>query len=216
MNDDYIFDEEVDEEAAAELAKRKANEAKNQEAPQAASTNQPGAEGSQQYNNTAGNSTSDSYSSQTTYNTSGTGNQGGYNSDYTYTQGQQPQQKAKKSGNGYAVASMILGIVTLVFFCSCINIVTGILALIFGIIHLTSYGKDGKGMAIAGLITSALGLIALVVCYVLIFSNSVNLSNMSDFPYELYEEYQYPEDLLDDLNYQDFQMDPFYPDGDSL
>ncbi len=216
MNDDYIFDEEVDEEAAAELAKRKANGAKNQEAPQATSTNQPGAEVSQQYNNTAGNSTSDSYSSQATYNTSGTGNQGSYNSDYTYTQGQQPQQKTKKSGNGYAVASMILGIVTLVFFCSCINIVTGILALIFGIIHLTSYGKDGRGMAIAGLITSALGLIALVVCYVLIFSNSVNLSNMSDFPYELYEEYQYPDDLLDDLNYQDFQMDPFYPDGDSL
>lgn len=48
-----------------------------------------------------------------------------------------PQQKQKGDGRGYGIASLILGIVSVLLFCTCINWVTGILAIIFGIIQIT-------------------------------------------------------------------------------
>ena len=47
------------------------------------------------------------------------------------------QQKQKGDGRGYGIASLILGIVSVLLFCTCINWVTGILAIIFGIIQIT-------------------------------------------------------------------------------
>lgn len=59
---------------------------------------------------------------------------------------------------GLSIAAMILGIVSLVFWCYWpISIICGILALIFGIIRMKK--PAGKGMAIAGFVT---GLIAIV------------------------------------------------------
>ncbi len=59
---------------------------------------------------------------------------------------------------GLSIAAMILGIVSLVFWCYWpISIICGILALIFGIIRMKK--PNGKGMAIAGFVT---GLVAVV------------------------------------------------------
>ena len=59
-----------------------------------------------------------------------------------------------------SIAAMILGIVSLVFWCYwTISIICDILALIFGIIRMKK--PAGKGMAIAGFVT---GLIA-IVCW---------------------------------------------------
>lgn len=62
------------------------------------------------------------------------------------------------SKNGFAIASLVLGILS---FC-CFGIVAGALAVIFGILGLKS---QKRGMAIAGIV---LGSIAAVVCLIFI------------------------------------------------
>ncbi|MBR4199853.1 MAG: DUF4190 domain-containing protein [Oscillospiraceae bacterium] len=67
------------------------------------------------------------------------------------------QQKEKKSG--LAIAALILGIVSLVGICCCgLNIITGPLAIIFGIIVLAKK-QNGTGLAITGIVLAAISLI---------------------------------------------------------
>ncbi len=74
-------------------------------------------------------------------------------------QGYMPQQKEPM---GYAIAGMVLGIVSIVCCCSpFVGGVTGVLGLIFSIMVLVQK-KPGKGMAIAGVICAAIGLILMV------------------------------------------------------
>ncbi|OEV21229.1 DUF4190 domain-containing protein, partial [Streptomyces nanshensis] len=65
--------------------------------------------------------------------------------------------------NGLGTAALVLGIISVVGFCMYgVNIVLGILALIFGIIGL-GRAKRGeatnRGMAIAGIITGSVGIV---------------------------------------------------------
>lgn len=72
-------------------------------------------------------------------------------------------QSAQAEKKGFSIASMVLGIVSLVCFCYCyISIPSSILAIIFGILGKK---KGGKGMAIAGLV---LGIIAIALFIILI------------------------------------------------
>ncbi|MCR4674026.1 MAG: DUF4190 domain-containing protein [Lachnospiraceae bacterium] len=87
------------------------------------------------------------------YNENPYNNQNNYNRDYG--------QNDKKVGFG--IASLVLGIISLVFFCSCINVITGVLAIIFGIIQIAKGKGMGKGMAIAGIITA---VISIIMCFV--------------------------------------------------
>ena len=74
---------------------------------------------------------------------------------------------AQRNRKGLAIASMVLGIVSLVLFCIwCICIPCAILAIVFGILSLKS---NGKGMAIAGISTGAVGFILMVILYAFIF-----------------------------------------------
>ena len=67
----------------------------------------------------------------------------------------------KQESKGFSIASMVLGIVSVVLFCfAYISIPCGVLAIIFGFI---GKNKGGKGMAITGIV---LGIIAIVL-YVL-------------------------------------------------
>lgn len=62
----------------------------------------------------------------------------------------------EKESSGLSIASMVLGIISIVLFCIYyVSIPCAILAIIFGVIGRK---KGGKGMAIAGLV---LGIIAL-------------------------------------------------------
>lgn len=62
---------------------------------------------------------------------------------------------------------MILGIVSIVLCCAYgISIICGILAIIFGIIGLKSVGR---GMAISGIITGAIGIFISITIFVLLF-----------------------------------------------
>ncbi len=66
--------------------------------------------------------------------------------------------EGQQESKGLSIASMVLGIVSVVLFCfTYISIPCSILAIIFGIVGMK---KGGKGMGIAGLV---LGIIALAL-----------------------------------------------------
>lgn len=86
----------------------------------------------------------------------------------------------KKERKGFCIASMVLGIVCLVFFCVWyLSIPCGILAIIFGILGIKS---KTKGMAIAGLITGSIGLVIsiLIIIFIVIFGMAVGFSEVFD------------------------------------
>lgn len=118
--------------------------------------------------------------------------------NYYAEQQQQQKPEQKSDSNGFGIASMVLGIVSLVFFCTCINFVTAILAIIFGIIQLVRKSSK-KGMAIAGLITGGLSLLFAVVFWVSIFVNGAVFSSLAnDWNQEIYQfEQQYENPLFD-------------------
>lgn len=70
--------------------------------------------------------------------------------------------------NGMAIASMVLGIVSIPLSCCCYTgVIPGILAIIFGIISTKDIKKSlgnqkGEGMALAGLILGAVGLLLVI------------------------------------------------------
>ena len=69
---------------------------------------------------------------------------------------------SQPGGNGFGIASMVLGILALVFFCGCINIPLAIISIIFAIIHINR--KTGSiGFAIAGMVTSVISVILTVI-----------------------------------------------------
>lgn len=99
----------------------------------------------------------------TTFQTSGQFNNQQMNQGQPYAgQGYVPQQKEPK---GFAIAGMVLGIISIVCCCSpFVGMITGVLGLIFSILVLAQK-RPGKGMAIAGVICAALGLILAVCMY---------------------------------------------------
>lgn len=73
----------------------------------------------------------------------------------------------KTDRKGFGIAAMVLGIVSLVFFCLWyISIPCAILALIFGILGVKS---TGKGMAITGIVTGSIGLVVTVLIVIFAF-----------------------------------------------
>ncbi|SDB07448.1 DUF4190 domain-containing protein [Eubacterium oxidoreducens] len=94
-----------------------------------------------------------------------------------------------KNGNGFAVASLVLGIISLVIFCVGFNIILAILAIVFGAVALHKCNK--KGMAIAGIVTGIVSIaLFLVVCLVIgaSFMSVINEGGFEDFD-DLYNYY---------------------------
>jgi hypothetical protein len=87
-----------------------------------------------------------------------------------------PQQ----GGGGMGAASMVLGILSLVFFCcTYIAIPLALIGLILGAVSL-GRKRGGKGMAIAGLVMSSISLIFGVVILVWAFAFIGELANPFD------------------------------------
>ncbi len=102
------------------------------------------------------------------------------------TQSAQPVQNPKC--NGFAIASLVLGIVSYVAWLCCLNSITCILAIIFGIVALVQIGKGnqkGKGMAITGLI---LGIV-MVILFAALFVHGIVVAN-ADLE-NVFEDYYY-------------------------
>lgn len=70
----------------------------------------------------------------------------------------------KGDGTGFGMASFILGVVSLLMFCVGINWITGILAIIFGIVQLVKHRE--RGLAVAGMITAGISFLLAVTLYI--------------------------------------------------
>jgi hypothetical protein len=156
--------------------------------------------------------------------------------NYYYTDDVEREIKNLENGNsrpsnyGLAIASLIIGIVSLVFFLFLLNIVSAIIAIILGFVFIggTKAGQKGRGLAKAGIITSILSIVLCIGSYVLIFQNAGNItkmmenefkSNNSQFHYyesdgedpfkdfddieDFYRFYENPDDFEDFLNDND-------------
>lgn len=97
-----------------------------------------------------------------------------------------PYGGTNEPGNGFGIAALVLGIVSMVFFCSCLTYITAPLAIIFGIVQLIR-GKKGKGLAIAGLITGAISLVACIAFWVILTGNTA----LSDSIFDEYGDYDF-------------------------
>ena len=92
---------------------------------------------------------------------------------------QQPQQP-QQGGAGLAIASMVLGICSIVFCCVWyLSAVLAIVGLVLAIVSLKGE-KPGRGMAIAGLITSIIGLVIVVV---VVFILGMSLADLNSYYY---------------------------------
>ena len=83
------------------------------------------------------------------------------------------QQNNNNESKGMAIASMVLGILGLVFWCvPILNLILAVLALIFGIVVMHKKSA-GKGMRIAGFVCGILGTlwgIYYIICYGIVFN----------------------------------------------
>ena len=83
------------------------------------------------------------------------------------------QQNNNNESKGMAIASMVLGILGLVFWCvPILNLILAVLALIFGIVVMHEKSA-GKGMGIAGFVCGILGTlwgIYYIICYGIVFN----------------------------------------------
>lgn len=105
------------------------------------------------------------------------GNQNGSwnNAGYQNVNGQQ-SSNSTFSPSGFAIASLVLGILSIV--CCCAWYISGIFAILsiaFAIIVLTK-NKPGRGMAIAGLVCAAIGIIIAIVMLVMVVVVGTSMS----------------------------------------
>ena len=92
--------------------------------------------------------------------------------------GEQTPPPAKR--NGYAIASLVLGIVSLVSSCccSCILPVTAILSIVFAAV--SKKGEPMCGMAIGGMVCSIVALVLLVISVVLLLLNPAYVAEFEE------------------------------------
>ena len=95
---------------------------------------------------------------------------------YQAMPGQTGDSTQPKRGNGLAVASLVVGICSLLF--GVIDIVLGPLALVFGIIGLqrANRGAKGRGLAIAGIVLGAIGTLFGILAIVALAANGGSFS----------------------------------------
>ncbi|MGN0484727.1 MAG: hypothetical protein ACI4HI_14355 [Lachnospiraceae bacterium] len=86
-----------------------------------------------------------------------------------------------QQGSGLAVASLILGIISIPLFCCCINVITAVISIVLGIVHLSTRKQD-KGVAIAGIACSAVSILLTIVYVVLVLRSPAATADPSLIP----------------------------------
>ncbi len=105
---------------------------------------------------------------------------------------QMPPEKSESVGFG--IASLVLGILSLLLFCTCINWITGILAIIFGIIQIAQ--SRSKGLAVGGIVTAGLSMLFTVILYIILMVMGMSADSYQDEYYNYYSDYY--EDYFED------------------
>ena len=97
----------------------------------------------------------------------------------------------KGQSNGFGIASMVCGILALITCCLwCTVIPLGVVAIVLGILQIVK--NENKGMAIAGIVCAAIGLILFIV--LTIYGNYLEATGQYN---EILWQYQ---QILDQLN----------------
>lgn len=103
-----------------------------------------------------------------------------------------PVQNTNKH-NGFAIAGLVLGIVSCFAWICCIHFITCILAVIFSAIALSQVkksGEKGKGMAIAGMILGIVVFVIFVIGGLLLnLYGDIFLTEYMDEFYDYYDDY---------------------------
>ena len=89
---------------------------------------------------------------------------------------------AAQSTNGMAVASLVLGILSILLFFTVVPpFILGGLGVIFGIIGVSKAGQGApnKGLAIAGLVCGAIGIVAAIAFIALVVTTGEVVTNFS-------------------------------------
>lgn len=129
------------------------------------------------------------------------GSSGGWEQDRTPAQG----------GSGFGIASMVLGILSIVLSCTCINIPMAIIAIIFAVVHF-GRNSSNRGFGIAGIVTAVVSLVLTVLLWILVAVTGFSvygLTGYSSWPAEEYvtdDGFYYPDepqDYLDDMDSTD-------------
>ncbi len=92
---------------------------------------------------------------------------------------------------------MVLGILSLLLFCTCINYILGVLSIIFGIVQIATCQK--KGMAAVGIITSVLSIVLATLLWLGVFGSDDFWDSYNDTYYEIYDEI-YGDSYDDDIS----------------
>lgn len=86
------------------------------------------------------------------------------------------ENPVKEENKGLSIASLVLGIVSIVLFCyAYISIPSAILAIVFSILGKK---KGGAGMAKAGLILGIIALSIIVLFYIFAFAGLMTLTSV--------------------------------------
>jgi len=95
---------------------------------------------------------------------------------------EKPSQQTQQKTSGFAVASLVLGLIFFLPF-------TSILAIIFGIIALNDIKKknlDGKGIAIAGIVLGAIFFVIKIFILLVVFFALLSLTAYTATPLTAY------------------------------
>lgn len=112
----------------------------------------------------------------------------------------------RQGGDGLAIASMVLGIISLCLFCSCVNIITAIISIALAGTYLASYIAEHKKMAVSGIVMSVISIILFFVSWTSYLVSPVSKDLMKNIDpksrqeiFEKLEEYQNSDGTMEDF-----------------
>src|SRR5207245_6429985 len=85
-----------------------------------------------------------------------------------------PQYPPPRTGNGKAIASLVFGIISVLFFwTSVIDVVPAILAVVFGSLAISDAKRSGqpRGMALSGFILGLVGALSAMVFTIFVYTH---------------------------------------------
>ena len=98
---------------------------------------------------------------------------------------------AKPPKRGMAIASLVLGIISLITSLFAINIITGVIGIVLAGVFLSKKQREGRGMAIAGLVLNiiSIAIFVLFVVVIVVFATQMMSADpaFTEFYYEMME-----------------------------
>ena len=122
--------------------------------------------------------------------------QNGAYQQFYYSYGESAAEE-KGDGTAFGIASMVLGIVALLLFCTGCHVILAILAIVFGIIQLVR--NKQKGFAIAGIVTAGLAIVIYIIFIIVCMTTGTTWNYLYNYADQYYDDgYDYDYDY-DDL-----------------